>query len=362
MTSPVFVVVGHVNRGKSSIVSTLAADDSVRVDATPGTTVHCREYPAVVAGQRLYTLIDTPGFERPRQALAWLTAHEGGTHERRDVVERFVRAHAGGGLFRQECELLRPILDGAAILYVVDGSTPPSPKDEAEMEILRWTARPRLALINLIDKPATGGGDYTAQWRQVLDQYFNLVRVFDAHEAEFGDRVRLLRTLREMDSQYVAPLTKAIDTLIEDRQFALHESAEAVADMLVDMLSQVEEKRLPRNATEATDADRTALSERYFEALRRRERRCHRQLQEIFLHHRLEIAESELSPVGDDLFAEDTWIRFGLSRGQLVTAGAATGGAAGLAIDAAVAGHSFLLGAAIGTATSTCIAPGAQVW
>jgi len=350
MTSPVFVVVGRVNRGKSSIVSTLAADDSVRIDAMPGTTVHCREYPAVVAGQRLYTLIDTPGFERPRQALAWLQEHEGGTHERRDVVERFVRAHAGGEPFRQECELLRPILDSGAILYVVDGSKPPSPKDEAEMEILRWTARPRIALINVIDKPADGGSDFSAQWRQVLDQYFNLVRVFDAHEAQFEDRVRLLRTLREMDPQFVEPLTKAIDTLVEDRQFTLHEAAEAVADMLVEMLSLVEEKRLPRNAPTATAADRAALAQKYFEALRRRERRCHRQVQEMFLHRRLEIDEPELSPVGEDLFAEDTWIRFGLSRGQLVTAGAASGGAAGLAIDAAVGGHSFLLGAVIGTA------------
>lgn len=350
MSSPVFVVVGHVNRGKSSIVATLAADDSVRIDATPGTTVHCREYPAVVAGQRLYTLIDTPGFERPRQALAWLTEHERGTHERADVVERFVRAHAGGEVFRQECELLRPILDGAAILYVVDGSTPPSPKDEAEMEILRWTARPRIALINLIDKPAKGGADFTTQWRQVLDQYFNLVRVFDAHEAQFDDRIRLLRTLREMDSQFAPPLTKAIDTLIEDRHFALRESAEEVADMLVEMLSLVEEKRLPRSTSTATEADREALSQRYFEALRRRERKCHRQIQEIFLHHRLEIAETDLTPAGEDLFAEATWIRFGLTRGQLVTAGATTGGAAGLAIDAAVGGHSFLLGAVIGTA------------
>jgi hypothetical protein len=218
------------------------------------------------------------------------------------------------------------------------------------MEILRWTARPRIALINLIDKPTDGGSDFSTPWRQVLDQYFNLVRVFDAHEAQFEDRVRLLRTLREMDTQFVEPLTKAINTLVEDRQFALHEAAEAVADMLVEMLSLVEEKRLPRHATTATEADRAALSQKYFEALRRRERRCHRQIQEIFLHRRLEIAEPELSPVGEDLFAEDTWIRFGLSRGQLVTAGAASGGAAGLAIDAAVGGHSFLLGAVIGSA------------
>ena len=45
MTAPVFVVVGHVNRGKSSLVSTLAADENVEIAAGPGTTRHCRAFP-----------------------------------------------------------------------------------------------------------------------------------------------------------------------------------------------------------------------------------------------------------------------------------------------------------------------------
>ena len=35
---PSFAVVGHPNKGKSSIVSTLAHDDSVRIGELPGTT------------------------------------------------------------------------------------------------------------------------------------------------------------------------------------------------------------------------------------------------------------------------------------------------------------------------------------
>ena len=93
MSAPTFVVVGHVNRGKSSIVSTLAADDSVAIDARPGTTRQCREFPMVVGTETLYTLIDTPGFERPRQTLAWLRDHETTTDARRAVVQRFVRQH-----------------------------------------------------------------------------------------------------------------------------------------------------------------------------------------------------------------------------------------------------------------------------
>jgi tRNA U34 5-carboxymethylaminomethyl modifying GTPase MnmE/TrmE len=38
MSTPVFVVVGAVNRGKSSIVSTLAENDTVAIDKHPGTT------------------------------------------------------------------------------------------------------------------------------------------------------------------------------------------------------------------------------------------------------------------------------------------------------------------------------------
>ena len=45
-------------------------------------------------------------------------------------------------------ELLTPILEGAGILYVVDAGAPYRENYEAEMEILRWTGRPSMAVIN----------------------------------------------------------------------------------------------------------------------------------------------------------------------------------------------------------------------
>ncbi len=48
MNLPQFAVVGHPNKGKSSIVATLAMDDSVRIGPQPGTTQHCRRYPMSV--------------------------------------------------------------------------------------------------------------------------------------------------------------------------------------------------------------------------------------------------------------------------------------------------------------------------
>ncbi|HEY6100302.1 MAG TPA: GTPase, partial [Anaeromyxobacter sp.] len=73
---PRFAVVGRVNKGKSSIVATLAEDDSVRIDPRPGTTTEVREYPVRVDGRTLFVLVDTPGFEDAPRALAWLRARE----------------------------------------------------------------------------------------------------------------------------------------------------------------------------------------------------------------------------------------------------------------------------------------------
>ena len=65
-THPKFAVVGHPNKGKSSIVSSLAMDDSVQISDIPGTTTKSRSFPLIVDGKILYELLDTPGFQRAR--------------------------------------------------------------------------------------------------------------------------------------------------------------------------------------------------------------------------------------------------------------------------------------------------------
>ena len=68
---PSFAVVGHPNKGKSSIVSTVAQNDSVSISAESGTTmdVQCLQ---VKVGESRYQLFDTPGFQRPTRVLQWL--------------------------------------------------------------------------------------------------------------------------------------------------------------------------------------------------------------------------------------------------------------------------------------------------
>ncbi len=346
MTAPVFAVVGHVNRGKSSVVSTLSADPSVAVDDTPGTTRAARAYPMRVDDEVLYTLYDTPGFERARHVLAWLRERETGTGERAALVRRFVDEHAGTGEFAPECELLKPILDGAGILYVVDASIPATPAVEAETEILRWTGRPRMALLNPI-----GERDFSAQWRPILDQYFSLVRVFDAHEADFARRIGLLRSLGELSEDWRPAIDRAIEVLDGDRGFRLRESARVVADALVDLVTHCEEKRLDSDA--ASDPEKSGLEARYYAQLAERELRLRRDLRRLHLHDDLQVEQAvtdaaSVEQLDEDLFDLTTWSQLGLSRSQLAAAGAAAGAVVGAGVDVSVGGSSLLLGTAVG--------------
>jgi len=342
---PRFAVVGHPNKGKSSIVATLAADDSVTIAPDPGTTTRCRRFPMRVDDRTLYVLIDTPGFQRARSALAWMQGEaerRGLAADRRhEAVAAFVEAHRGTDRFPDERELLTPLLAGAAVLYVVDGSRPYGPEYEAEMEILRWTGRPSMALINPI-----GAADYVGSWRSALSQFFRTVRVFDALAAPFARRLELLRAFAALDEQWKPKLDEAIEHLERDRRARDAQAASELADLLIDLLTHSETKSLPPEADACVHEP--MLRDACLDWLRQREARARRAVELAYEHHRLERRETPLRAEGPDLFSESQWRVWGLSQRQLAAGGALGGAAAGGAVDAGLLGSTFFLGSAIG--------------
>jgi len=341
MTLPVFAIVGHPNKGKSSIVSTLASDESVAISPLPGTTLEDREYPMVIDGETLYVLIDTPGFQRARAALEWMQSQAGSTVERADIVRRFVEQHRGDAHFEAECRLLAPVLDGAGILYVVDGSRPFGQEYEAEMEILRWTGQPSLALVNMI-----GDGDYSAEWEKALGQYFRIVRVFDAMTADFDKRIQLLQAFGEIREAWRAPLDRAVKALQADQAQRRALSARLIAESLAGMIMHTRQRQLP-DAAQA-DTLRKQLRDRYTQDLVTMEQKCRNEVEQIYNYRHLERHEAVVQLLDEDLFASQTWRLFGLTRQQLIATGGIAGAAAGGVIDVAVAGHSLLMGAGLG--------------
>ena len=338
---PTFAVVGHPNKGKSSIVATLAEDDRLLIGSTPGTTRAAHAYTFKIDNQPQYVLIDTPGFQRARAVLEWLEARAGSADERGALVAQFVAEHDQDERFVDECELLRPILNGAGILYVVDGTKPYGAEYELEMQILQWTGQPRMALINMI-----GTGDYQTEWRGALNQYFSLVRVFDAVHADFETRIALLRGFGELDEQWRQPLETAVVALQEERARRQRRSAGEIADCLLDTLTYTERASL----TDQKPAEpiQNRLIEKLQKKIRKREQRARDAVQRIYRHPHLERREASTELLQTDLFTEQGWELFGLSNLQLAVSGAVTGALAGGGIDVLFGGATLLLGAGIG--------------
>lgn len=341
MSIPVFAVVGRPNKGKSSIVATLARDDSVVIEARAGSTWEAREFPMRVDGKTLYTLVDTPGIQRARAVLEWLRAHADDAASRPRVVREFVAAHQTDARFHDECALLQPIVDGAGIIYVVDGSVPFGADYEAEMEILRWTGRPSLAVINPIDNE-----DYVAEWQAGLGQYFQTVRLFNAQRAEASKQLELLALFGHLDERWRASLDRAVRVLRAEREREHREAATLITEWIaaaVDFqLSQRVPDGLPVKPVEEL------LFARYQHELQSRERRCRRQIEEVYHYHRLQRNEQDIDLEASELFNVEQWYLWGLDRRALAlvaaSAGALLGGGAGLVFDGATAGLTGGLG------------------
>lgn len=333
---PVFAVVGHPNKGKSSIVSTIAQNDSIAISPQSGTTRSSQRFDIVI-GAAQYSLVDTPGFQRPSRALAWLQQHAASAEKRRDAVQQFIENAECQQQFPEEVMLLRPIMEGAAILYVVDGSRPYGADYEAEMEILRWTGQASMALINPIENDL-----HVQDWQQALGQYFKIVRVFNALQADFEKVVAILDAFSHIREEWQPELAAIVSEYRNQRAKQLEESARLLEQLLTRLCTyRVSQKVLSKPQA---DDIKGLLEKKYFDDMRQIERQHHESLKSLYQYHHLESTIDEL-PLDHNLFDTQKWILWGLNRKQLTVAASIAGAATGAAVDIALAGSSVMLGA-----------------
>jgi GTPase Era involved in 16S rRNA processing len=340
-THPKFAVVGHPNKGKSTIVSSLAMDDTVAISDIPGTTTHRRSFPLRVDDVILYELFDTPGFQRARAVLQWLKAHDEGIQRRKEVVESFIALHRDNQKFHDEVELLEAIMQGAGIIYVVDASKPYSPSYEVEMEILRWTGEPSMALINHI-----GSEDYATEWKRALGHYFKMVRTYNPMVARHQQHLSILESMAQLKEEWIAPVKASIEAFERYYQERIKQSAKVIASTLEESLRHIEEKQLPLDASK--EKAESVLKENYEAHLRRLEREAQKKIETIWHHHHLLSEESPLPLEGLDLFSSESASLFGLTRKALLMTGISSGAITGAGVDLLFAGHTMLLGGFIG--------------
>ena len=344
-TLPIFAVVGHPNKGKSSIVATLAHNDNIAISEVSGTTKSAHSYPYSLDNSVLYELIDTPGFQRPRQVLSWLEKYANNAAERNIAVRQFIEEHKQSaketGRFNDEIELLTPILSGAGIIYVVDGSVPYMAEYEAEMSVLQWTGQPRMALINPI-----GGEAYVEQWQQALGQYFSLVKVFNPMTAGIKKQLSILRAFAELNHEWKDELEKSINKIEQQFSHTHAQAAYCIAEAIEAMLST--KKSAPLVNESLKHSIQTTLKQSYQRALVTQEQNLRKHLIELYAHYNLQFKQAELQTAYPELLDQDYWYLFGLSRQKLITLSVSTSAAAGAIIDIGLGGASLMMGALAG--------------
>ncbi len=338
---PKFAVVGHPNKGKSSIVSTLAFDDAVQISDTPGSTTKKQSFPLTVDGKILYELFDTPGFQRARRVLAWLEKHDVPADKKHEVVQAFINEHKEDERFQDEIELLEPIMAGAGIIYVVDGSKPYGEEYEAEMEILRWTGQPSMALINLI-----GDTNYVEEWKRALGHYFKMVRVFNPMEADFIQHLNLLESMAQLNEEWTDPVKASIILFKQYHEQMFEQSASSITQLVHHSLSHIEQLSLTHE--DATAEEREEIQEKYQMQLRTYELESQKKIEKIWNHDHLQKVQESLLFEGMDLFSKESASIFGLTRKELLITGATGGAVTGAGIDLLFGGSTLLLGSAIG--------------
>ncbi len=340
-THPTFAVVGYPNKGKSTIVSSLAMDDSIAISNVPGTTTKRRSFPLQVDGKILYELIDTPGFQRARELLAWLQSHDVGAHKRHEVVRKFLQEHRNNERFHDEIELLTPIMEGAGIIYVVDASKPYGQEYEAQMEILRWTGQPSMALMNKIDE-----GDYSQEWRQALSGYFQIIRSYDPMRTDLAQYRAILESMAQLNEAWTAEVKASLAHFEAYHERLIERSALVIAQTMLSALQHIQ--KAPLLTDEPDEATTQRAQEAYKKALRQKEREAQRQIEAIWHHRHVEKEQQEMDFQGVDLFSKASADIFGLSRKELMVTAATTGAVTGAGVDLLFAGHTLLLGGVIG--------------
>lgn len=338
MTLPHLCVVGHPNRGKSSIVSTLTENDSVRIGPESGTTTQADTFEFLLDQQAMLILTDTPGFQRARQALSWLQQAPVATAERPARVRQFLQVPGHAERFPDEVALLTPIMAGAGILYVVDGAQPVSPADEAEMEILRWTGQPRMAVINPM-------GDLSAvdAWQRTLEQFFQWVRVFNPLTADLSARYTLLRAMGELYPGWSSSVAKLCERLEARDEQRLQDVSYRIAHYWSEQITRREPVTL------LDKSGLTTAAEKLQRQLDEQEQIFFRQLSRAWGHQAAHLEQQTEWELGSDtLMNTETWYLWGLNQKELFMVSGAAGAAAGLVVDLGLGGSSFMLGALSG--------------
>ncbi|PIE75076.1 MAG: hypothetical protein CSA18_01700 [Deltaproteobacteria bacterium] len=344
-----FAVLGHPNEGKSSVVSTLTENDRIEVSRFPGETIVSKTYTVSIDNEPVIRFIDTPGFQVPIQTLKWFKAYDRNPLK---IVEEFISEFQNHPFFADECQLLAPVAKGAGIIYVVNGSRPVRSEDLAEMEILRLTGCPRMAVIN----SKTDSMDHIENWQAEFRKHFNSIRIFNSNTADFNERIRMLESLRAIDQSWESELDRVVRIFNSE----MSRRRNLVCAYIVQAIEKSIGLVVSASVDSGSDLElmKEKLLRQYERKIRDIEAKLFSDIRSLFKHTLYDVSIVGNNILNHDLFSGKTWEVLGLTKLQLAGAGAFVGGSMGIMAD--LASHGISLGAF--TLAGGLMGAGSAVW
>ncbi len=345
-------VVGHTNVGKTSLLRTLARQQSFgEVSDRPGTTRHVERIDLRVDGAPAVRFYDTPGLEDAVALQHYLQSLPGSFDNPVERVRAFLAGPEAHAAFEQEAKVLRKTLEADAAIYVIDCRQELLPKYRSEIAILCACARPVMPVLNFM----AAAGDRVQAWRELLAGFnLHIVMEFDA----------------------VAPFVGAEGQLFHDLSVLLRERQDELQAVVGYLARQGRERRAAAITLAArllvhAAAQRVAVSSTTLQSLEDRRADAMQTLRRGLAEGMQACVQAVLGVYGfrpgdadvqmaswtsgrweNDLFNPELL----QDAGRKLGTGAAVGAAVGFAADVALAGMSLgaatALGAAVGGAAS----------
>lgn len=332
-------VVGHTNVGKTSLIRTLLQDPGFgEVAARPGTTREVTQVPVLLNGTPVLELYDTPGLEDGEglySVLDKITGYRQGPAQ----LQAFLGLPEAADEFEQEAKVLRQLLHSDAAFYVIDSRDPILPRLKDELDIIRRCGKPVMPILNFVAAP-----DQQARaWHQALaDVNLHGWVEFDTCSLPDQGEAELLTTLQALLPNQRSALQQLIAVRQREREAQRQAGCRQVAELLLDAAAA---------RCWATGSDQAAVAEaetRLKSQLRQAEQQCLRQIIAVygFTPAAVDLPELKLTAGQweEELFAGETWRRFGITASK----GVVSGGAAGAAFDVATGGLSLGAGTILG--------------
>lgn len=238
--TPVFVITGAPNKGKSTFVKAMTNDPKVVVKSTARTTVESKPYHYFKKNsegkkEKLLTLWDTPGFENQAEVYEILSAwKDEGTATPSELIQKYINTYKNHPDHRYEVEIFKPMVNFACIIYVADCSKSFSSEDYLrEIQLLRFTNYPRIAILNPID-----GNQHVDSWREGIREYFHNIKVFNPHKTTFKEKISTLGALSHLHDEWEKPINDVIEVLEKDRKQILEESARIIRKTVLEIFDK----------------------------------------------------------------------------------------------------------------------------